>query len=128
MKLRIRDNSLRLRLMQGEVRQLRDTGVVVARTMFPDGREFSYALEASPASVRPGAAFDGGTLTVRLPEAMANTWADTDEVGIRGEVELEDSGTLVILVEKDFTCLAPREGEDESDMYPHPLADETDGG
>jgi hypothetical protein len=29
---------------------------------------------------------------------------------------------LGILVEKDFACLAPREGEDESDMYPHPEA------
>jgi hypothetical protein len=33
---------------------------------------------------------------------------------------------LKILVEKDFACLAPREGEDESDMFPHPKA-ATDG-
>jgi hypothetical protein len=31
---------------------------------------------------------------------------------------------LNILVEKDFACLAPRAGEDERDMYPHPNADE----
>ena len=30
-----------------------------------------------------------------------------------------------ILVEKDFQCLAPREGEDESDMFPHPDGDST---
>jgi hypothetical protein len=29
---------------------------------------------------------------------------------------------LRILVEKDFACLAPREGEDESDMFPNPLS------
>ena len=33
---------------------------------------------------------------------------------------LDDGDLLKILVEKDFACLAPREGEDETDMYPHP--------
>ena len=128
MKLRIRDNSLRLRLMQAEVSQLRDEGVVAASTNFPDGREFRYVLEASPASVRPGASLDGSTITIRVPESTARDWADSNEVGIRGELELEAGGKLSILVEKDFACLAPREGEDESDMYPHPLSDGTDGG
>ena len=40
---------------------------------------------------------------------------------ITAEQVLDDGGVLNILVEKDFACLAPREGEDESDMFPHPL-------
>ena len=39
-----------------------------------------------------------------------------------GEQVLDDGAKLAILVEKDFACLAPREGEDESDMFPHPDA------
>jgi hypothetical protein len=31
-------------------------------------------------------------------------------------------GSLRITLEKDFACLAPREGEDESDNFPHPQA------
>ncbi len=38
-----------------------------------------------------------------------------------GGRDVDDGDSLKILVEKDFACLAPREGEDESDMYPHPL-------
>ena len=36
---------------------------------------------------------------------------------------LDDGEKLSILIEKDFACLAPRAGEDEADMYPHPNVD-----
>jgi hypothetical protein len=41
-------------------------------------------------------------------------------VSITGAEALE-SGQLSILVEKDFACLSPREGEDEMELFPHPL-------
>jgi len=121
-KLRIRDNSIRLRLTRGEVGELRETGLVAARAGFPGGREFRYELESSPASVSPGAFLSDSVLTVRLPESVVLAWAATEQVSIRGEQLLQDGASLSILVEKDFACLAPREGEDESDMYPHPAA------
>ena len=122
MKLRIRDNSVRLRLTRGEVETLRDTGVVMARTGFPGGREFGYAVESSPASVNPGAVLSENTITVRLPEATVRAWANSEQVSMRGEQQYKNGDVLSILVEKDFACLAPREGEDESDMFPHPGA------
>ena len=127
MKLRIRDNSVRLRLTQGEVDTLRDTGMVSARTAFPGGREFRYEVESSPASVNPGALLSGGKITVRLPESSVRAWANSDQVSISGEQQHKNGDKLTILVEKDFRCLAPRAGEDESDMYPHPSAAESDG-
>ena len=123
MKLRIRDNSVRLRLTRGEVDTLRDDGLVAARTGFPGGREFQYVLESSPASVNPGAFFSDNAVTVRLPETTVLAWANSEQVSITGDQLLDDGDKLSILVEKDFQCLAPREGEDESDMYPHPNAD-----
>ena len=120
MKLRIRDNSVRLRLARGEVDALRDHGLVTARTGFPGSREFRYAIESSPASVNPGAFFSDNTLTVRLPETMVLGWANSAQVSIVGEQRLDDGTPLAILVEKDFACLAPREGEDEADLFPHP--------
>ena len=68
MKLRIRDNSIRLRLERGEVDALRDNGMVSAKTGFPGGRDFGYVVESSPASVNPGAVLSDSTVTVRLPE------------------------------------------------------------
>lgn len=121
MKLRIRDNSVRLRLTRSEVDTLREEGLVEARTDFPGGIDFQYVLESSPASVKPGAFFSNKVMTVRLPETTVLDWATTDQVSIQGEQQLDDGGTLSILVEKDFQCLTDRD-EDESDMFPHPEA------
>jgi hypothetical protein len=122
MKLRIRDDSVRLRLTQTEVDTLRTDGLVRARTRFPGGRSLSYEVESSPASITPAAHFSDSRLTLRLPETAVLAWASSEQVSLSGEQKLADGGALAILVEKDFQCLAPRDGEDETDMYPHPAA------
>ena len=127
MKLRIRDNSVRLRLTRGEVDSLRDDGRVTARTGFPGGREFQYVVESSPASVSPGASFSDNIVTVRLPESTVLSWANSEQVSINGDQLLNDGDKLTILVEKDFSCLAPLEGEDEADMFPHPENESGEG-
>ena len=123
-KLRILDNSIRLRLTRSEVDALSAEGLVAAETSFPGGREFRYELESSPASVSPAAFFSERVLTVRVPEDAVRAWANSDEVSIAGEQRLEDGATLSILVEKDFKCLTGREGEE--DMFEHPLASSGD--
>ena len=123
MKLRIRDNSVRLRLTRGEVDAVQETGVIRSQTGFPGGREFRYCVESSPASVNPAAFFSDNEITIRLPETMVLAWATTDQVSMQGEQVLDDGSKLQILVEKDFACLAPHDGEDESDMFAHPDAD-----
>lgn len=124
MKLRIRDNSVRLRLERSEVEQLRDKGLISAHTNFPGGRQFKYVLESSPASVKPGAFLSESVMTVRLPESTVFGWANSEQVAITGDLLLDEGDMLRILVEKDFACLAPRDGEDETDMFPHPAAEQ----
>ncbi|MEM8816492.1 MAG: hypothetical protein AAFX56_11395 [Pseudomonadota bacterium] len=121
MKLRIRDNSIRLRLTRQEVDSLNRQGLVSASTAFPGGRRLHYEIESSPASVTPAAYFSENRLTVRLPETTVLAWASTEQVSMSGEQRLDDGELLTLLVEKDFRCLAPRDSEDESDMYPNPL-------
>ncbi len=118
---------MRLRLTRSEVEQLRDAGVVGARTAFPGGREFRYEVESSPASVNPAAFLSDSKVTVRLPEGAVLGWANSEQVSMQGEQKHQNGEVLTILVEKDFACLAPREGEDESDMFPHPAAEEGQG-
>ena len=120
MKLRIRDNSIRLRLTRGEVESISTDGLVSASVPFSGGVKFDYVLESSPACVKPVAMFSNNVLSVRLPEKDVIEWAGTEAVSISAEQLLDDGGQLNLLVEKDFACLAPREGENESDMYPHP--------
>ncbi|WP_146648730.1 DUF7009 family protein [Labilithrix luteola] len=125
MKLRLRDDSVRLRLTRSEVQAVAERRPVRGVVRFGSGR-FSYVLESTNAVERISATFASGsneaTITVRVPHALAKTWAEGDEVGMEGSVSIgPGQGELAILVEKDFACLTQR-GEDESDMYPHPAA------
>ena len=102
---------------------LRERGEVFANTSFPGGRTLQYRVESSPANIRPTALFSDNAITVGLPEAAVIAWATTEQVSLQDVQTLDDGDQLQILVEKDFVCLTSREGEDESDMYPHPEAD-----
>lgn len=122
MKLRIRGDSLRLRLMRGEVDAMARAGAVEETIHFAPDAALVYRLEASDEVERPVATFDGRRLCVVLPRAAVAHWAGSDEVGIRAGQAIAGERQLTILVEKDFACLTPREDEDESDMYDHPGA------
>ena len=124
MKIRIRDNSIRLRLTRGEVDDLHGDGRVSADTRFPGGVAFSYRVESREEGDQLKASFDKNTMLVQIPEAVVAIWGTTEQVSIKADLSLGGGEVLQLLIEKDFECLAPREGEDESDMYPHPGADE----
>ncbi len=127
MKLRVRDNSIRLRLTRSEVELVRNDGLVRGRVPFAGRNNFDYVLESSPATVNPEAHISNNVLTVRIPEAEIISWSESNEVSISASQILDGGDQLNILVEKDFACLAPREGEDETDMYPHPEAGTENG-
>ena len=122
MKLRVQDNSIRLRLTQSEVETVNRDGLVRGRVQFAGSNSFDYVLESSPATVQPEAHLSNNVITVRIPELDIRKWAGSDQVSIRSDQLLDDGDQLRILVEKDFHCLSPREGEDESDLFPHPEA------
>ena len=114
MKLRIKGDTIRLRLTQSEVTAVANGDVVVETTSLP--QPFAYALETS--GERIGAAFAEGRMTVSIPRAVAARWAGTEEVSLRGR-----EGGVEILVEKDFACLIPPEGEEDPDAFPNPQAE-----
>ena len=123
MKLRIRGNSIRLRLKRGEVDDLAAGTTLVEETQFP-GSTLSYSLGLSDSDDML-ASFDNGSIAISMPREIIPEWADTDLVSLYSELELPDAGMLVVLVEKDFSCLEPghhRDCEDDADTYPHPSA------
>lgn len=117
MKLRIRGNSIRLRLEKSEVAAFREGRVVEEAVCFSPTSRLAYAIERANDESRVRAQFDGGRIVVRVPDAIALEFCDTDRVGFDGT-----DGEVRVLVEKDWQCLAPRD-EDESDAFPHPGAD-----
>jgi hypothetical protein len=72
-----------------------------------------YSLEKS-AEQEIRVTFKNGALTVFAPAEVVGRWVNSEDVGFEGT-----DGNLHVLVEKDFACLKPREGEDESDNFPH---------
>ena len=119
MKLRIRGSSLRLRLSQGEVQTLAEQGAVEDGVEFPGDARLVYRLRAVKNSSAISVSYGGNLIEVLVPEAMAGQWCGSDLVSLAG-VQPVAEGELRVVVEKDFACLTPREGEDESDNFPHP--------
>ena len=119
MKLRIQGNSLRIRVTRPDLEQLRREQRLVDVLDLGGGSRFEYTLEIV-AGDDLDASLDAGALHVRLPSRLAQPWYDDAEVGVRGIKALEGGDELVILIEKDFECLIPREGEDQSDHFPNP--------
>lgn len=124
MKLRIRGDSIRLRLKQAEVSSLAAGNKLIEQTHFP-GAVMSYSLGLSEKDDME-AHFIDGSLEVTLPREIIPEWADTDLVSLYSEQDLPGSGDqLKLLVEKDYSCLSPdhhRDCEDDRDTYPHPGA------
>ena len=121
MKLRIRGDSLRLRLKRGEVDQIAAGGSIVEETHFPDS-VLTYRLDVSEDDDM-SANFERGSLVISLPKSKVSDWAGSDEVSLSAEQKLTGAGSLSLLVEKDFSCLEPghhRDGEDDEDTFPHP--------
>jgi hypothetical protein len=119
MKLRIKDQTVRLRLSQGEVADLRDQGSLQCHTDFPGGRKLSYGITRL-SKAKWQAVFDETGLQIKIPESELHPWVDTDQVTMKSSVAVDDV-VLDILIEKDFKCLTSRPGEDEGDLYPNPM-------
>ncbi len=122
MKLRILDDSLRLRLPRGEVDALRSVGRVEAAIHFGPEQRIVYAIVVDPVGQRIRATLTGSEIVVHLPQAVAHAWADGDEVSLSAEQSLGGQRRLSLLIEKDFRCVVPREGELEYDGYDNPNA------
>jgi hypothetical protein len=121
MKLRIRGNSVRFRLSQTEMEQLEDTGAVQDTTDFGSEIQLAYGLEVGLQD-RLEVGYSAGRIRVLVPKTMVQRWAQTDEVALQGEKELASGGQLEILLEKDFACLTPRDGDEDTDTFPNPAA------
>ncbi len=86
------------------------------------GQAIRYAVIADPAAAEIAASLDGGSIVVRIPGEQARAWADGTDVSLRRSQPIGDDQALAILIEKDFKCLVPRDGEQDSDGFPNPAS------
>ncbi len=121
MKIRIKDNFIRYRLTQSEVRTLGTTGRLEAETRFgPDpSHVLRYAIATKENIENLQAEFLQNCITLYLPAQAAKNWPAEDRVGFEHAMQVTPTATLFLLLEKDFVCL-DEVAEDQSDNYPNP--------
>jgi uncharacterized protein DUF7009 len=121
MKLRIRGNSIRLRVRQSDVHRLATNGAVEELTIFGSGEpdRLGYEIRATAAESAVRACFDGRRIVVHVPAEMIDRWASSDQVGLY-QVQQTDDGDLAISIEKDFACIDGDSGESQEDTFPNP--------
>ena len=120
MKIRIKGNSIRLRLTKTEVDNFAANGFVEEKTEFGD-TYFSYRMESSAQHQELAAAYLGNLITIFIPTAIAQNWTSTELVGFENKMDIGNNKQLFLLVEKDFVCL-DNTFEDQSDNFPNPNA------
>ncbi len=124
MKLRIKGDSLRLRLSPSEMSRLLESGRIEETIHFGPQRDakLTYALLVG----LDESAQVTGTMVRYLPQEVAvviphrevQKWAGSTEIGIYASVDV-GSGILDVAVEKDFACLDKSEPENH-DTFPNP--------
>ena len=103
MKLRFRENRVRLRVNRPEVENLAAGGSLEERVEFPGGTRLAYILESSPDPVA-SASFRDGVIRVSAPDWKVKDWARGDAIGLYFQVG--DSGAaLHVAIEKDLECV-----------------------
>jgi hypothetical protein len=111
MKLRLANNSVRLRLTRSEVDQFLDTGLAEEAVDFPN-TPLVFMLHSSSDCRSMQATFVNGWITVTVPDAAGKTWAGSDQVGMEGSHH-----GVSILIEKDWQCL---HAAGDEDAFPRP--------
>ncbi len=94
MKLRIRGNSLCLRLNQRDVKHFIETGSVEESIYFGAGKDerLTYALEISAQTDALAARYERGRITVLLPQTVAHEWAHSEQVKHHGRAATRRGG------------------------------------
>jgi hypothetical protein len=117
MKLRLRENSVRIRVTQTEVARLATGQPIEQVTRFTPTTQLTCRVV--PSSAAASVSFDRDCLSLLLPNELIHRWASTQEVGISLTQRIDDEQTLSILIEKDFECLHPGHEVNE-DAFPNP--------
>jgi len=126
MKLRIKGNSLRLRVSRSELARLLAGNCVEETIHFaPEASaSLTFALTPETSAKSPTVQYTDGKVSVLLPADQAYVWGMTNQVGIAEEIGLGALGSLSLLIEKDFACL-DRSDEDNEDTFANPHAGTT---
>jgi hypothetical protein len=120
MKIRIKGNSVRLRLSKPEIDLFGTEGYVEEKTEFANST-FTYAIRRMFDGKTLDASFTDQKLTLFVPGKVLEEWTTTDIVGFSYHLPVGENKTLFLLIEKDFKCIDGEGTEDQSEYYDNPV-------
>jgi len=121
MKIRIRENSLRIRITQSELKELLAGNKVVSSIQFPNETQLTYGL--SPVNNESTSIqYRENIISIQIGTLDMETMAEEQSVGVQS-IHNTGEQSLDLLIEKDFTCLHPR-GVEDKDTFPNPKQNE----
>ena len=115
MKLRIKGNSLRIRLTKTEVSTISTKGYLEEETNFGNNK-LLYVLQRVDEGNELSAAFEENRITMFVPSSLTKDWPINNIISIDAHMLVGENKTLYLLLEKDFVCL-DHTTEDQSDNY-----------
>jgi hypothetical protein len=123
MKMRMKGNSLRLRMTRSELSQLAAGECVEESTRLGPlpASTLRYSLTSDPSAAETAVSFLGAQIAVVIPKARMRALCENGEVGIYASLDLGDGESLEVAVEKDYACL-DRSAEDNEDTFANPHA------
>lgn len=123
MKLRIKGQSIRLRVSRSELARILDKGSVEETIQFTPAPEskFTYALGSADQATPIKVQYEPQSLTITLSRDQVLGWGAENEVGIYSTLDLGVAGALEVVIEKDFACL-DRSDEENEDTFANPHA------
>lgn len=120
MKIRIKDNSVRLRLSKPDLDLFGNEGYLEEKTEFP-GSTFTYAIQKLFDGKYIDASFIDQKLTLFVPKHIVQEWTETNTIGFNHNLPVGDNKTLFLLIEKDFKCIDGDVTEDQSEYFDNPV-------
>lgn len=119
MKIRIKGNSIRIRIVKTELDNFGQDGFLEEITEFGNN-SLIYRLETKQGIEQLEASMNGNTITMHVPENMKEEWVHSNVVGYNNYMETGNGNKLFLLLEKDFKCLDAEVLEDQSDNFDNP--------
>lgn len=122
MKIRMKENSLRLRVARSEIVRLLKDGLIRETIRFAASPEasFTWTLETgTPENAATTVRYTPGHVAVVVAPAEMQLWQQEDQVGIYTRMDASGKEPLEVIVEKDFACLDGSDS-DNTDTFANP--------
>ena len=123
MKLRLKGNSIRLRVVRSELAKLQAGERIQETLTFPGNPSttLEYILGVGPSDQPVQAAFSSQQIVVMISPDQLTSWSGEHQVGIYASLPVSKDLDLDLAIEKDFACLDLSD-EENKDTFANPLA------